>query len=216
MNKGDRLKKNMKNRQMRKVSLKFWNNMIVISIFMLFLLGNISSADTAQNEVLSTSSNEYISSDVELSLTDANEITAYNVVSVTEPNADVIDIKKISSYKDNDYEVKSDYNILTESGPMKVTVTNQINVNTGEVRFISKKIFYDGVEILESANELCIVSNGVFEKISVVDKDYANKFVINSMELLAEKSIVERPFFKSKREFVVMTDKEPDFEYERK
>ncbi len=66
MDEGEKMKRNMLKRQMKKVTLKFWNNMIVLSVLMLLLVGSVSAADTALSEsdpVTSVSDDVTISSE---------------------------------------------------------------------------------------------------------------------------------------------------------
>jgi len=210
------MKRKMLKRQMKKISLKFWNNMIVLSVLMLLLVGSVSAADTAlsdQNSVVGSSDGSY--NDVQASLTDEAAVKAYNAMSLVEPKAMIKSVNSLSLVSGADYEIESTYTVTTNTGLITVSVTSQVNAETRRINVLNKRIVQSGEEIIEKEGEVLVVYKGELTTVSVENKEYAQKMLVNAVELLVEKETIETPVLSSKKEFVVMVDRTPDFSYER-
>ena len=141
MDEGEKMKNKKLKRHLRKVSLKFWNNMIVLSVLMLFFITSVSAAGTAlsdQDAVISSDDDQ--SYNVRASLTDNAAVKAYNALSLVEPKAMVKSVNPLSSLSSNDYEIESTYTVTTNSGLITVSVTNQVNGETGRIDVLNKRV----------------------------------------------------------------------------
>jgi len=216
MDEGEKMKKILLNRQLKKVTLKFWNNMIILSVLMLLLVGSVSAADTALSDQKSIgNTNDALYNDVQASLTKESAIKAYNAMSLMEPKALIKSVNPLSLVSDIDYEIKSTYTLTTTNGEITVSVTSQVNGETGRITVLNKKVVQSGEEFTEKEDELLIVSNGKLTTLSVANKENAQKMLVNAVELLVEEDTIQRLTLSSQKEFVVMVDDIPDFATER-
>ncbi len=215
MDKGEKMKRNMLKGQMKKVTLKFWNNMIVLSVLMLLLVGSVSAAEPQQSSESSGNSNTALSDAVRASLTEETAIKAYTVLSIAEPKATVKSVNRASLTANNVYEIQASYAISTNNGVAAVSVTSQVNADTGDITVLSKKVVQNGEEFTEKEDELLVVSNGKLTTLSVANKENAQKMLVNAVELLVEEDTIQRLTLSSQKEFVVMVKETPDFSYER-
>lgn len=213
----EKMKIKMLKMQMKKISLKFWNNMIVLSVLILFLISSVSAADTAlsdQNSVVGSSDESY--NDVQASLTDEAAVKAYNAMSLAEPKAMIKSVNSLSLVSGADYEIESTYTVTINKGLVTVSITSQVNAETGEINILDKKVVQSGEEIIEKEDELLVVYEGKLTAIPVVDKENVQKMLVNAVELLVEKETIERPVLASKKEFVVMAKKNSDLAYTKR
>lgn len=216
MDEGEKMKKILLNRQLKKVTLKFWNNMIILSLLMLLLVGSVSAADTAlsgQESIGGT--NDALYNDVQASLTKESALKAYNAMSLMEPKALIKSVNPLSLVSDIDYEIESTYALTTTDGEIIVSVTSQVNGETGRITVLNKKVVQSGEEFTEKEDELLVVSNGKLTTLSVANKENAQKMLVNAVELLVEEDTIQRLTLSSQKEFVVMVDDIPDFAIER-
>jgi len=216
MDEGEKMKKILLDRQLKKVTLKFWNNMIILSVLMLLLVGSVSAADTALSDQKSIgNTNDALYNDVQASLTKESAIKAYNAVSLMEPKALIKSVNPLSLVSDIDYEIESTYTLTTTNGEITVSVTSQVNGETGRITVLNKKVVQSGEEFTEKEDELLVVSNGKLTALSVANKENAQKMLVNAVELLVEEDTIQRLTISSQKEFVVMVDGIPDFATER-
>lgn len=216
MDEGEKMKKILLNRQLKKVTLKFWNNMIILSVLMLLLVGSVSAADTALSDQKSIgNTNDALYNDVQASLTKESAIKAYNAMSLMEPKALIKSVNPLSLVSDIDYEIESTYTLTTTNGEITVSVTSQVNGETGRITVLNKKVVQSGEEFTEKEDELLVVSNGKLTALSVANKENAQKMLVNAVELLVEEDTIQRLTLSSQKEFVVMVDDIPDFATER-
>ena len=213
MDEGEKMKIKRLKRQLKKISLKFWNNMIVLSVLMLFLVSSVSAADPAlsDQESIVTDSDDDQSTYVQAALTEED---AVNALTLAEPNALISDINLLSLTSDTDYEIESSYTVTTNKGLVTVSVTSQVNAETGRINILNKKVVQSGEERIEKEDELLVVYKGELRTLPVENKEYAQKMLVNAVELLVEPETIQRPV-SSQKEFVVMVKKTPDFSYER-
>jgi len=216
-NKGEIMRRKMKNKQLRKVTLKFWNNMLVLAVFAFLLVGSVSAAQTSLNSPDSTDETiDYSSDDVQLTLSNAEAVKAYNVICLREPNALVKSCDKLSLAINSDYEIESTYNVKTKYGDAKVSVISHVTPESGRVLTLSKQAILANNDVInEKEDELLVLNNGELTAISVSDKENAQKMLVNAVEPLVEKKTLERPVLTAKKEFVVMADKPLDISVER-
>jgi len=214
MDEGEKMKIKRLKRQLKKISLKFWNNMIVLSVLMLFLVSSVSAADPAlsDQESIVTDSDDDQSTYVQAALTEED---AVNALMLAEPNALISDINLLSLTSDTDYEIESSYTVTTNKGLVTVSVTSQVNAETGRINILNKRIVQSGEERIEKEDELLVVYKGELTAVSVENKEYAQKMLVNAVELLVEPETIQHPVLSSQQEFVVMVKKTPDFSYER-
>jgi hypothetical protein len=213
---GEKMKKILLNRQLKKVTLKFWNNMIILSVLMLLLVGSVSAVDTVFSDQESIgNTNDTFYNDVQASLTKESAVKAYNVMSLMEPNALIKSVNSLSLVSDIVYEIESTYTLTTINGEITVSVTSQVNGETGRITVLDKKVVQSGEEFTEKEDELWVVSNGKLTVLSVTNKENAQKMLVNAVELLVEEDTIQRPTLSSQKEFVVMIDGIPDFATER-
>jgi len=213
MDEGEKMKIKRLKRQMKKISLKFWNNMIVLSVLMLFLISSVSAADPAlsDQESIVTDSDDNQSTYVQAALTEED---AVNALTLAEPNALISNINLLSLTSDTDYEIESSYTVTTNKGLVTVSVTSQVNAETGRINVLNKRIVQSGEKRIEKEDELLVVYKGELRTLPVENKEYAQKMLVNAVELLVEPETIQRPV-SSQKEFVVMVKKTPDFSYER-
>jgi hypothetical protein len=213
MDEGEKMKIKRLKRQMKKTSLKFWNNMIVLSVLMLFLISSVSAADPAlsDQESIVTDSDDDQSTYVQAALTEED---AVNALTLAEPNALISNINLLSLTSDTDYEIESS-TVTTNKGLVTVSVTSQVNAETGRINVLNKRIVQSGEERIEKEDELLVVYKGELRTLPVENKEYAQKMLVNAVELLVEPETIQRPVLSSQKEFVVMVKKTPDFSYER-
>ena len=148
MDEGEKMKRNMVKRQMKKVTLKFWNNMIMLSVLMLLLMGSVSAANTAlsdQDPVVSPNDDQ--SYNVQAALTDDAAVRAYNVMSLREPKAMIKSVNLLSLVSNADYEIKSTYTVTTNSGLITVSVTSQVNYESSRIHTLNKKAILGNNEV---------------------------------------------------------------------
>ena len=216
MDEGEKMKKILLNRQLKKVTLKFWNNMIILSVLMLLLVGSVSAADTALSDQKSIgNTNDALYNDIQASLTKESAIKAYNAMSLMEPKALIKSVNPLSLVSDIDYEIESTYTLTTTNGEITVSVTSQVNGETGRITVLNKKVVQHGEEFTEKEDELLVVSNGKLTALSVANKENVQKMLVNAVELLVEEDTIQRLTLSSQKEFVVMVDGIPDFATER-
>lgn len=214
MDEGEKMKIKRLKRQMKKTSIKFWNNMIVLSVLMLFLISSVSAADPAlsDQESIVTDSDDDQSTYVQAALTEED---AVNALTLAEPNALISNINLLSLTSDTDYEIESSYTVTTNKGLVTVSVTSQVNAETGRINVLNKRIVQSGEERIEKEDELLVVYKGELRTLPVENKEYAQKMLVNAVELLVEPETIQHPVLSSQKEFVVMVKKTPDFSYER-
>jgi len=214
VHKGDKMKRNINKRQMRKVSLKFWNNMILFSILVMFIIGSLSAVTAAEPSYsYQGASTNSMPNDIRPTLTSSDAIKAFNAVSLRDPNARITNVYQ-NSLTANDYEVESSYTITTNSGTIAVSLTSYYASNTGTVNTLSKRLSVNGAqEVVEKENELYVVHNGKLTTVSVTDKENAQKMLVNAVELLVEKETIEKPTLSANKEFIVMVDNNADISY---
>lgn len=214
MDEGEKMKIKRLKRQMKKISLKFWNNMIVLSVLMLFLISSVSAADPAlsDQESIVTDSDDNQLTYVQAALTEED---AVNALTLAEPNALISNINLLSLTSDTDYEIESSYTVTTNKGLVTVSVTSQVNAETGRINVLNKRIVQSGEERIEKEDEVLVVYKGELRTLPVENKEYAKKMLVNAVELLVEPETIQRPVLSSQKEFVVMVKKTPDFSYER-
>lgn len=214
MDEGEKMKIKRLKRQMKKISLKFWNNMIVLSVLMLFLISSVSAADPAlsDQESIVTDSDDDQSTYVQAALTEED---AVNALTLAEPNALISNINLLSLTSDTDYGIESSYTVTTNKGLVTVSVTSQVNAETGRINVLNKRIVQSGEERIEKEDELLVVYKGELRTLPVENKEYAQKMLVNAVELLVEPETIQHPVLSSQKEFVVMVKKTPDFSYER-
>ena len=109
IDKGEKMKIKLLQRQMEKVTLKFWNNMIILSVFMLLLLGSVSAEDTVLVEENSLVSPGGMSAgNLKATLTEETAVKAYNQLSFVEPRGQIESVHSVSTAGQNEYEIKNE------------------------------------------------------------------------------------------------------------
>lgn len=215
MDEGEIMKRKMFQRQMKKVTLKFWNNMIVLSVLMLLFISSVSAAgDANSNQDSVENASDSLSNNVKASLTEESAVRAYNALSLREPKAMIKSVNSLSLSNAN-YEIKSTCDVTSNSGLVTVSVTSQYNGETGRITVLNKKVVQSGEEFIEKEDELLVVSNGKLTALSVSNKENAQKMLVNSVELLVDEETIQNPTLSSEKEFVVMVDDTADFETEK-
>jgi len=138
-------------------------------------------------------------------------------MSLAEPKAMIKSVNRLSLLTtDTDYKIESSYTVTTNKGLVTVSITSQVNAETGEINILDKKVVQSGEEIIEKEDELLVVYEGKLTAIPVVDKENVQKMLVNAVELLVEKETIERPVLASKKEFVVMAKKNSDLAYTKR
>ena len=215
MDEGEQMKRKMLNRQMKKVTLKFWNNMIVFLCMVVVVVGSVSAAEPQQSSQNSGNSNTAFYDAVRASLTEETAIQAYTALSIAEPKATIKSVNRASLTANADYEIQASYTISTKHGVATVSVTSQVNADTGDITVLNKRMVRSSEEFSETDKELFVLYNNDITAISVENKEYAHKLLIDAVQPLVEKSTVKSPSLSTEKKFVVMVKKTPSFTYEQ-
>jgi hypothetical protein len=190
--------------------------MILLSALIILFIGSVSAADTtSSDQEFINDTNDAWSNDFRLSLTKESAVNAYNAMSLMEPKALIKSVNPLSLDSGTDYKIESVYILNTTNGEITVSVTSQVNGETGRITILNKKVVKSGEEFTEKDDELLVFSNGKLTTISVTNKENAQKMLVNAVEMLVEEDKIQRLTLSSQIEFVVMVDGIPDFETER-
>ncbi len=201
------MKIKMLNRQFKHRSYGISKMMMVVSVLIVFSMSSISASPFNASNQVSIESNQITLSQTE----------AINAMTLVGPKISVNTISLLSSIDEDYYKVESSYEVNTKAGVVTVELINTVNVRTGEITTLNKRIRRNTDVITEKDNELLILYNGELITLSnIADKDNKQKLLINAIEPLVEKEKFENSVLSSNEKFFVLVKKNSNLPYKNK